>query len=107
MPGIDEAARKELRLTLQVVPRWQLSGDGWHRVEALLHDVAQAIARDDGPSFYRVLRQIDGAGPTRLARLGPDEATAPGGSGSPPEPVVELINSLVHAPPAGAGGPVV
>jgi hypothetical protein len=105
MPGIDEAARKELRLTLQVVPRWQLSGDGWRQVERLLVDVIDAIARDDGPSFYRSLRQVDAAGPTRLARLGPDEDLAsPGDSSAPPAPVVELINSLVHAPAGGGEG---
>jgi hypothetical protein len=105
MPGIDDAAREELRLTLAVVPRWKLSADGWDRIAQLLIDIRRSIAADDAPTFYRHLRSIDEAAPTRLARLEPDNEaeSSRGGLTRPPEPLIELVNSLVHAP-AGEQG---
>lgn len=103
MAGIDEDAREELRLTLQIVPRWRLSGDGWRTIEQHLLDVQTAVERNDRIAFYRHLRELDEAAPARLARLAPDDEPATAGS-APPEPVLELINSLVHAPGDGRTG---
>ena len=105
MAEIDQAAREELRLTLHVVPRWQLSADGWNQIEQILRDIASALESDDRRSFFRSLRQIDDAGPPRLARLGADDDAMRSGS-PPPAPVVELVNSLVHAPPTGGQAPL-
>ena len=102
MPGIDDHARDELRLTLQVVPRWRLSEDGWRTIEQRLRDVRGAVERDDRIALYRHLEELDRAAPARLASLTPD-ADPPGGS-APPDPVLELINSLVHAPGGGEPG---
>ncbi|MGH2539086.1 MAG: CATRA system-associated protein [Actinomycetota bacterium] len=102
MPGIDDDARDELRLTLQVVPRWQLSDEGWGTVEQMLIAIRDAVVRDDRVSFYRHLAELDRAAPRRLARLAPDEAH--GTTTAAPEPVLELMNSLVHAPAAGDPG---
>lgn len=104
MPGIDDDAREELRLSLQVVPGWQLSEDGWRTVERYLVGVREAVERNDRVSFFRHLQEIDRAAPPRLARLAPDADPGRHGSSTPPEPVLELINSLVHAPEAGASG---
>ena len=101
MPGIDQEAREELRLTLQVVPGWKLSPAGWRTVEGLLRSIGQAIEQGDRVSFFRDLEELDRAAPTRLARLSSDAGTE---ASAPPDPVVELVNSLVHAPSTGASG---
>ena len=106
MPMIDDDAREELRLTLHVVPGWRLSDDGWRTIERSIIDVRHALERDDRVAFFRHLGEIDGAAPTRLARLSPDGGDAgDGGSSAPPESVLELVNSLVHAPDPGSRGP--
>ncbi|MET0801080.1 MAG: CATRA system-associated protein [Actinomycetota bacterium] len=101
MPGIDDDARDELRLSLQVVHRWQLSDEGWRSVERLLIAVRDDVLKDDRVSFFRHLAELDRAAPTRLARLAPDEPQTAAGA---PEPVLELMNSLVHAPASGDPG---
>lgn len=101
---IDDDAREELRLTLQVVPRWRLSGDGWRTIEQHLLDVQAALERNDRIAFYRHLQELDRAAPTRLAQLTPDADPGRAASIAPPEPVLELLNSLVHAPADGEPG---
>lgn len=104
MPGIDDDARDELRLTLQVVPRWRLSQDGWRTIERRLHDVREAVERDDRIALYRRLEELDRSAPTRLASLAPDADPPPGATTAPPDPVLELVNSLVHPPGGGDPG---
>jgi hypothetical protein len=104
MPGIDDHARDELRLSLQVVPRWRLSDDGWRTIEQRLRDVREAVERDDRIALYRHLEELDRSAPTRLASLSPDADASPAESTAPPDPVLELVNSLVHAPGAGEPG---
>ncbi len=104
MPTIDDDDRNELRLTLGVVPGWTLSHEGWRSIESSLVSVRDALERNDRISFFRHLEEIDRAAPSRLARLSPDADTGGGDSSSPPETVLELVNSLVHAPDRGARG---
>ena len=104
MPTIDDSDRNELRLTLGVVPGWELSHTGWSAVERSLVGVRNALERGDRVSFFRHLEEIDRAAPARLARLSPDAGMGDTGSSSPPEPVLELVNSLVHAPDPGSKG---
>ncbi len=75
MPTIDDDDRNELRLTLSVVPGWELSHSGWRSVERSLVGVRDALERDDRVSFFRHLEEIDRAAPARLARLSPDADT--------------------------------
>jgi hypothetical protein len=101
--GSDD--REELRLTLHVVPGWKLSQAGWRTLESSLTGVRQAIESNDRVSFFRHLEEIDRAAPARLARLSPDaDDAADGGSSSPPPALLELVNSLVHAPDARSTG---
>jgi CATRA-associated small protein len=104
MPTIDDDDRNELRLTLGVVPGWKLSHAGWRSIQSSLDGVRDALERNDRISFFRHLEEIDRAAPARLARLSPDAGTGGGDSSSPPETVLELVNSLVHAPDQGARG---
>jgi CATRA-associated small protein len=105
MPGIDDAVREDLRLSLHVIPGWKLTAQGWDRIERMLEDLRRAIEANDVNGLYRHLQRIDEAAPPRLARLGSDEGSEAvpqdGWSTRPPEPVIELINSLVHAPTEG------
>ena len=57
MPGIDDDARDELCLSLQVVHRWQLSDEGWRLVERLLIAVRDDVLKDDRVSFFRHLAE--------------------------------------------------
>ena len=98
MTTIGSDDREELRLTLHVVPGWKLSQAGWRTLESSLTGVRQAIESNDRVSFYRHLEEIDRAAPARLARLSPDADAADGGSSSPSPALLELVNSLVHAP---------
>jgi hypothetical protein len=103
MPGIDDAARDELRLTLRVVPRWKLNHEGWELVQAQLDELKRALESDDRSAFFRQLERLDRLGPARLARLDADDASNPSARAvPPPPPVVELVNTLVHPP--GEGG---
>lgn len=104
MPTIDDDDRNELRLTLNVVPGWELSPTGWSTVRRSLVGVQNALERGDRVSFYRHLEEIDRAAPARLARLSPDADMTDGAPSSPPEPVLELVNALVHAPDPGSKG---
>ena len=104
MTTIGSGDREELRLTLHVIPGWKLSQDGWRTLESSLTGVRKAIESNDRVSFYRYLEEIGRAAPMRLARLSPDADAADGGSSSPPQALLELVNSLVHAPDARSTG---
>ena len=104
MTTIDDDDRNELRLTLGVVAGWRLSHTGWRSIESSLVSVRDALEHDDRISLFRHLEEIDRAAPARLARLSPDAGTGGGDSSTPPETVLELVNSLVHAPDQGGTG---
>ena len=86
MPGIDDAARDELRLTLHVVPRWKLNEAGWGLVEAQLHEVKRALESGDRSAFFRQLERLDRLGPARLGRLDVDDALNHASEVVPPRP---------------------
>jgi hypothetical protein len=65
MPGMDDAARDEVRLTLQVLPRWMLNGERWDVVEVHLLELKRALETDDRSSVFRELERADPS-PRRL-----------------------------------------
>jgi hypothetical protein len=102
MPGMDDAARDEVRLTLQVLPRWMLNGEGWDVVEVHLLELKRALETDDRSGVFRQLERLDDLAPSRLGRLdADDDSNSTGGVVPPPPVVVELVNTLVHPPATG------
>ncbi len=96
MPSFDESVQDALT-TIRLVPRWELAPGEWTSVEAALTQLEAAISSRDGRALARALVQLEDHGPRRLAAI-PSSSHA-GFEESPPPPVLELVNSLVH--PAG------
>jgi hypothetical protein len=103
---VDEDFVADVMSTLRLIPRWRLTPDEWDPVRASLERLAGAMDRGDAPAAATALEEIEGRGPSRLASVSRSSATNESSAGptSPPEPVLEILNTLVH-PAGGWTGP--
>jgi hypothetical protein len=97
----------DLRSTLHVLPRWQLDEEAWEVVRRSLRRLDEALRTEDGAGVRACLEEVESHGPVRRARIEQSWAEA-SRSGEPPEPVLELLNKIVHSldlpRPDGASG---
>lgn len=105
MPPLSDDQLGEVLSTVRLVPRWRLSPAAWEGMEAALRTLQRAIGSDDERATFAALAEVERFGPTRLASIGADQEHGPGHDERvpPPEPVVELLNTLVH--PTGGWSP--
>lgn len=96
MSSFDESVQDALT-TIRLVPRWQLAPAEWTAVEAALTKLASAISSRDARALARALVELEDHGPRRLAAI--PSTAGPHHDESPPRPVLDLVNTLVH--PAG------
>ena len=99
-PGVvmtsEDAARERVSETLVLMRGWRMGPDGWDRVHHALERVQEAIGRRDVSAVHRAIDEIETYGPRRLAIMSE--------GGPPPEPTLELINTLIN-PPGGWPSP--
>ncbi len=105
--GLSEEAVEDVMSTLRLIARWRLGSEGWDEVLVCLHRLSDAMARGEKAAVYAALDDVERLGPSRLASI------ARSGSASrhedsdrlvPPEPVMEILNMLIH-PADGWGRP--
>jgi hypothetical protein len=98
---VDEDLVADVMSTLRLIPRWRLGGDQWDAVGGSLGRLAEGMSSDDAPAVASALEEIERHGPSRLASIArPDPGAGLGRERTaPPEPVLEILNTLVH--PAG------
>jgi hypothetical protein len=103
---VDADFVADVMSTLRLIPRWRLAPDEWGPVRASLERLADAMDRGDAAAAATALEEIEGRGPSRLASVSRSSATIESFAGptSPPEPILEILNTLVH-PAGGWTGP--
>lgn len=97
--ALSEDLQRDIDSTLELVPRWRLDATEWEAVGADLQRLTEAQAAGDGKAADAALVALEDHGPTRLAAIRGREDPAVSARRPPPEPVTELLNSMVH--PAG------
>ena len=96
---MDEDFVADVMTTLRLIPRWRLPTEEWGSVQASLERLSDAMDRGDAGAVATALEEVEARGPGRLASIA---RSAPGGAVdrmAPPDPVLEILNTLVH--PAG------
>ena len=89
---------EDLRSTLHVLPRWQLDQQAWEAVLASLQRMEEALRAEDAAGVGASLNEVESWGPVRRARI--EQLRTEAGDAwvrEPPEPVLELLNKIVHS----------
>lgn len=86
----DSWQRRSVLTSLRMAPSWALPSLQWAALDAVLDQLAAALADGDSAAFGHVCSGLLAIAPKRATPLG-DEPVVPA-----PEPIRERINELVH-----------
>ncbi|UXY27239.1 CATRA system-associated protein [Streptomyces sp. HUAS TT20] len=97
---IDDETRTDVLEVLGDLLEWRLSPQRWDRVQALVDELAEALAAGDGDGVRDVTSELELSGPVRITRIGADPVIP-----APPhtrDQANHLVHSLGGPPPQGA-----
>ncbi|MEI5098340.1 hypothetical protein RB200_06315 [Streptomyces sp. PmtG] len=89
--AIDDEARDDAVDVLQELFGWELAPQRWERVDAIVGELARALACGDGEALREATADLESTGPVRITRIGATSLIPV------PEPTRDRANHLVHA----------